>query len=150
MPTFTAYRRGMTLVPDCRAAELEMDRLPHGARLRVHAAKPRSPKHHRASWAFFALLASALNHGAAAAEWRPEDVKAVLLVATGHSRETEVAGRLALIPVSTAYDAMDGPSYVAWLDAAMIYVRKHWQPAIEDAPEWPDIVQFLAWVEGRE
>ena len=145
MVEFTARRVGFSLVPTARAGEIAIDKLPVGTRLRVKAVKPRGDKFHAGTWAFFTLLAEALNRGPTAAPWRPEDVKDYLLVATGRSRPIRVGSLTGFIPSHTNFDAMDQQEYGRFVEDAMRHMRDHLSPWINQSDEWPEIAKFLRW-----
>ncbi len=140
---YMAKESGNALRPNSRAAQIEFDKLPYGVALRVKAVRARNGGFHRLSWCFFTYIAKALNEGPTATLWRPDDVKAELLVATGRYRETMRAGKLTAIPFPTNFDAMDQTEYAAFIDAAMIYVRDDLCRWIEDSPDWPHIQTIL-------
>lgn len=144
MPALLYMRRkGQTLIPASAAEACQIERLPVGKPLRVQVAVPRGSKFHRLTWAFFNLVAEALNAGPSAAPWRAFDVKAHLLVATGHCREIKAGGRVGFVPISTAFEAMTQDEYGKWFDAALLYVRDHLCRWIQDSDEWPEIVKIM-------
>lgn len=137
-------RTGQALWPASAAEAPQVERLPAGKALRATVVLPRNGKFHRLSWAFFNLLADALNSGPQAAPWGPEDVKAYLLAATGRARPLRVSGALAMVPVSTRFEAMDQPTYQRFMVDAWTYTATDLAPWIKAAPQWPEIRGILA------
>lgn len=153
MPTFYARRHGHSIVPNSRAAALELDRLPEGKVFRVDARVPRNGKFHRLIWALFSLTAAALNDGPApsAKAWTPEDVAEFIKLSTGHVETFRLrpadAKRygtdIGIRPASISYDKMDDTEFSRFADAAMACIRDELCPYIEASPYWSEIAKII-------
>jgi hypothetical protein len=153
MPTFYARRQGSMIVPNSRAAAVEMERLPERVVFRVDAKVPRKGKHHRLVWALFSLTAAALNDGPApsAKTWGAEDVAEFVKLATGHvdtfrlrpADAKRYGTSVGIRPASISYDKMDEAEFGRFSDAAMGCIRTELCPYIEDSPQWAEIAQII-------
>lgn len=146
MATMWMRRRGETLVPNSKAAALEVAKLPADVPLRVEAVRTRSGSHHRLVWALFSLVADALNSGPAPTpkEWTAEDVALWVKVATGHVTPAVIRGQKVLVPASIAYDAMDQAAFSRFSQAAFHYIATELCPWIKGSPHWPEVAEILA------
>lgn len=144
-------REGQRLAPASRIDAEMIEELPAGADIAARLWRPRSLQQHRLAFALFGLLAEALNEGPGHEFWTQDSVRRRLLIATGHADVLPLpdrlakqwGSRLAVVPRSMAFGAMDADEFRRFLDAAMDYVRTTLAPWIEDAPQWEEIRKIV-------
>lgn len=153
MTTIFCKSDGAALIPQSRAALVELFNLPREVSLKVVVTRPRNIKQHRMFWAFATYVAEALNDGPAPSlmPWDAERVVEFLKLATGHVEIAALppkdAKRLGVThvarPKSISFAAMDGAAFGKFMDAAFVYVRDDLCRWIEDSPHWADIQTIL-------
>lgn len=153
MTTIFCKCDGAALIPQSRAALVELFNLPREVSLKVVVTRPRNIKQHRLFFAFVTYVAEALNDGPAPSilPWTQERVVELLKLATGHVELAPLPPKdakrlgvdLVARPKSISFASMDGAEFSKFMEAAFVYVRDelcHW---IEDSPHWAEIQTIL-------
>ena len=128
MTTAVFRKRGNSLIAvDDEGRELLM-KLKDDRDVMVKVTKARSPRHHRLYWALvkFIQMHSPLFEGAPL-----EKIHVSLKLATGLV-DTYVdyqTGKIAYVPRSTSWAAMDETEFSTWFDEAVGIVAQRWMPA---------------------
>lgn len=149
--TFFVTCNGKALIPNSKAAQIELDRLPRGIPLSVDPKQRRNGKFHRLAFAFFTYVADALSNGPTAKEWTAEDVLTHIKLATGHVETVRLSTRdrerlgvdFAALPKSISFSAMDEDEFGRFMERAFDYVRCDLCRWISDSEHWPEIMQIM-------
>ncbi len=147
----TVKREGMMLIPADRAAEIVFDKLPAGRSVMAELWRPRSIEQHRLAFAFFTLLAEALNNGPGREQWTQDMVRRRLAVVTGHADliplpdklARQWGSRLAVVPRSMSFSSMDADEFSRFLNDALDYVRDELAPWLVGTPQWGELAMLV-------
>lgn len=149
--TFFVTNNGKALLPNSKAAQIELERLPKGVPLAVDPKQRRNSRFHRLAFAFFAYVADALNDGPTAVDWDAEKVLTHIKLATGHVETVKLSARdrdrlgveFAALPKSISFSSMDEDEFGRFMEAAFIYVRRDLCRWLEHSEHWPEIMQIM-------
>lgn len=144
------------MVPPTEGDAATLAEMKQGAVYRVDMTRPRSLKHNGMAFAFFSLLAKALNKGPTREQWDQDKVRRRLLIALGYAEVFKVPARMAehygtpvaIVPRSMSFENMDQDEFGRFVDQSLEYVVQEFGDWLYQAEEWKAVLDIVEHAQG--